>query len=65
MSEHKTWLSMLMEDSETLLKQKLKELNEMDPEDVDEDDICMMKNAYKAIYYMESIKKHVAETESK
>lgn len=56
---------MLMEDSEMLLKQKLKELNEMDPEDVDEDDICMMKNAYKAIYYMESIKKHVAETEAK
>lgn len=56
---------MLMEDSEMLLKQKLKELNEMDPEDVDEDEICMMKNAYKAIYYMESIKKHVMESESK
>lgn len=62
MSERKTWLSTLMEDSEMLLKQKLKELNEMDPEDVDEDEICMMKNAYKAIYYMESIKKHVMES---
>lgn len=53
---------MLMEDSETLLKHKLKEINETDPEDVDCEDIEMLKNAYKAIYYMESIKKHVAES---
>lgn len=62
MSEHTSWLSMLMEDSETLLKHKLKEINEMDPEDVDCDDVEMLKNAYKAIYYMESVKKHMAES---
>lgn len=62
MSEHTTWLSMLMEDSETLLKHKLKEINEMDPEDVDCDDVAMMRDAYEAVYFMESIKKHVSET---
>lgn len=53
--EAKTWLEVEMEESETLLRKRLEELNNLDPEEVDEDVSCELKNIYKALWYMHQL----------
>ena len=55
--EVKGWLEVEMEESETLLRKRLEELNNTHPEDVDEDIICELEKIYKALYYIKCIKK--------
>lgn len=54
--EAKSWLEVEMDESICLIRKKLEELNAMHPDHLDNDDILMMKNLYKTMYYIKSIK---------
>lgn len=54
--EAKSWLEVEMDESICLIRKKLEELNSVDPDHLDNDDILMMKNLYKTLYYIKSIK---------
>lgn len=54
--ETKSWLEVEMDESIYLIRKKLEELNSVDPDHIDNDDILMMKNLYKTMYYIKSIK---------
>lgn len=54
--EAKSWLEVEMDESITLIRKKLEELNAMHPDHLDNDDILMMKNLYKTMYYIKSIR---------
>ena len=54
--EAKSWLEVEMDESITLIRKKLEELNDIHPDHLDNDDILMMKNLYKTMYYIKSIK---------
>lgn len=54
--EAKSWLEVEMDESICLIRKKLEELNSVDPDHLDNDDILMMKNLYKTMYYIKSIK---------
>lgn len=60
MSEHdmetKSWLEVEMDESICLIRKKLEKLNAMQADHLDNDDILMMKNLYKTVYYIKSIK---------
>lgn len=53
----KSWLMVEMEESITLLRKRLEELNNLRVEEVDEDVVCEIEKIYKTIYYIMSIKK--------
>ena len=44
-----------------LIRKKLEELNAMHPDHLDNDDIFMMKNLYKIVYYIKSIKASIGK----
>lgn len=46
-----------MEESITLLRKRLEELNNLRVEEVDEDVVCEIEKIYKTIYYIMTIKK--------
>ena len=53
----KSWLMVEMEESITLLRKRLEELNNLRVEEVDEDVVCEIEKIYKTIYYIMTIKK--------
>ena len=56
MSEEKSWLEVEMEESMVLLRKMLEELNNISPEHITGEDIHCLKNIYKTLYYIKSIK---------
>ena len=54
--EAKSWLEVEMDESIALIRKKLEELNDIHPDHLDNNDILMMKNLYKTMYYIKSIK---------
>lgn len=55
--ESKSWLEVEMEESQTLLRKRLEELNNTHAEDVDEDTVCELEKIYKALYYIHCLQK--------
>lgn len=58
----KSWLEVEMDESVTLLRKKLEEMNNLDPEHLDSNDICDIKNIYKTLYYIKCVKKEMSMT---
>lgn len=56
MNEEKSWLEVEMDETITLLRRKLEELNNEHPNSLTSHDIECLKNLYKTIYYIKSIK---------
>lgn len=56
MSEEKSWLEVEMEESMVLLRKMLEELNNTDPMYMSSEDIHCLKDIYKTIYYIKSVK---------
>ena len=48
----KTWLEVEMDESVVLLRKRLEELNNTDPDDVDCDVVCEIEKIYKALWYI-------------
>lgn len=57
MMTEKSWLEVEMEESVTLLRKKLEEMNDIEPKHLDYHDIEAIKNIYKSLYYIHCIKK--------
>lgn len=55
--DNKSWLQVEMEESITLLRKKLEEMNNLDPEELCTDEIMDIKNIYKSLYYITLIQK--------
>lgn len=55
----KSWLEVEMEESVTLLRKRLEELNDTPKDEVDEETVREVKDIYKSLYYIFSIKKSV------
>lgn len=55
--DNKSWLQVEMEESITLLRKKLEEMNNLDPEELCTDEIMDIKNIYKSLYYIILIQK--------
>lgn len=53
----KSWLEVEMEESVTLLRKRLEEINNTHPDEVDEETVREVKDIYKSLYYIFSIKK--------
>lgn len=53
----KSWMEVEMDESMNLLRKKLDELNDKEPDELDHEEICSIEKIYKAIYYIMSIKK--------
>lgn len=56
MNEEKSWLEVEMEESMVLLRKMLEELNNISPKHMTGEDILCLKNIYKTLYYIKSIK---------
>ena len=59
MNTGKSWLEVEIDESVTLLRQKLEEMNKMDTEDLCSEELHDMKNIYKTLFYIFSIKKEM------
>ena len=55
--EMKSWLEVEMDETMNLLRKKLEELNNLDVDELNEDDVHCMKDIYKVIYYIKTIRK--------
>lgn len=53
----KSWLEVEMEESVDLLRKRLEEINNAHPDEVDEETVREVKDIYKSLYYIFSIKK--------
>lgn len=53
----KSWMEVEMDESMNLLRKKLDELNDKEPDELDHEEICSIEKIYKTIYYIMSIKK--------
>lgn len=53
----KSWLEVEMEESVDLLRKRLEEINNTHQDEVDEETIREVKDIYKSLYYIFSIKK--------
>ena len=53
----KSWLEVEMEESVDLLRKRLEEVNNTHPDEVDEETVREVKDIYKSLYYIFSIKK--------
>lgn len=56
MTDDKSWLEVEMDETMTILRKKLERLNAKSVEDLTMSDIECMKNIYKTIYYIKSVK---------
>lgn len=54
---NKSWLEVEMEESTTLFRKKLEEMNDIDMEELCSEDIQDLKNIYKTLYYISVIQK--------
>lgn len=59
MNTGKSWLEVEIGESVTLLRQKLEEMNKMGAEDLCSEELHDMKNIYKTLFYIFSIKKEM------
>lgn len=55
--EDKSWLEVEMCETMELMRKKLEELNNLDVDELHEDDVRCMKDIYKVIYYIKTIRK--------
>lgn len=53
----KSWLEVEMEESVVLLRKRLEEINDTHKDEVDEEVVHEIKDIYKSLYYIFSIKK--------
>lgn len=53
----KSWLEVEMEESVVLLRKRLEEINDTYKDEVDEEVVREVKDIYKSLYYIFSIKK--------
>ena len=53
----KSWLEVEMEESVDLLRKRLEEVNNTHPDEVDEETVREVKDIFKSLYYIFSIKK--------
>lgn len=53
----KSWLEVEMEESVTLLRKRLEELNDYEVEEVDIDVVCEMEKIYRTLNHIMTIKK--------
>lgn len=58
MLDDKSWLEVEMEETVTLLRKKLEELNNLHPDALTESTIHKIKDIYKTLYYIKAIKEH-------
>lgn len=56
MMEEKTWLEVEMDESIQLLRKKLEKMNDKHPDELTSTDVHCLKDIWKAIYYIKSIK---------
>ena len=56
MLEEKTWLEVEMDESMAMLRKKLERLNDKHADELTMSEIECMKNIYKTIYYIKSVK---------
>jgi hypothetical protein len=54
-----SWLEVEMCESITLLRKRLEEFNDMDPDTFNNVDAEEIKNIYKALYYIHCLKKEM------
>lgn len=57
MMDNRTWMQTEMNETENLLRKKLEEMNDMEPDEVDEEDIHAFKNIYKSLYYISLLRR--------
>ena len=57
MNENRTWMDVEMDETMELLRKKLEELNNIDPDHLDYEEICCLKKIYETIYYIKQIRK--------
>lgn len=55
--ETKSWLEVEMEETITLLRKRLEDLNETDPKDVDEDVVCEIERIYRTLEHIRELRK--------
>lgn len=53
----KSWLEVEMEESVTLLRKRLEEINDYEVEEVDIDVVCEMEKIYRTLNHIMTIKK--------
>nr|DAQ15553.1 MAG TPA: hypothetical protein [Caudoviricetes sp.] len=53
----KSWLEVEMEESITLLRKRLEEINDYEVEEVDLDVVCEMEKIYRTLNHIMTIKK--------
>lgn len=56
--ESKSWLEVEIDESKTLLRKRLEELNNTVPSDVDADVVCEIEKIYKALWYIKQLCKN-------
>lgn len=54
-----SWLETEMCESVTLLRKKLEKINDIHVDDMDEEEVRELKDIYKSLYYIFSIKKAI------
>lgn len=53
----KTWIEVEMEETINLLRKKLEDFNNCEPDEINHDDLMAIKDIYKTLFYIESLKK--------
>ena len=53
--ESKSWLEVEMDESKTLLRKRLEDLNNTSHEDVDADVVCEIEKIYKTLWYIKQL----------
>ena len=53
--ESKSWLEVEMDESKTLLRKRLEDLNNTSHDDVDADVVCEIEKIYKALWYIHQL----------
>ena len=53
--ETKSWLDVEMDESKTLLRKRLEDLNNTPHDEVDADTVCEIEKIYKALWYIKQL----------
>ena len=54
--EQRSWLEVEMDETCTLLRKKLEQINDMDVDRVDQHDVWEIKNIYKTLWYIKQLR---------
>ena len=57
--ETKSWLDVEMDESKTLLRKRLEDLNSTPHDEVDADVVCEIEKIYKALWYIKQLSSKV------